>query len=109
MFCNGNIVVSGRDGNLMADLDNIRTDDMAMWNHKPDVEAPISNPLRPDQSAHHSRPSHVLPLFETHRLQQELDLQREIVSGVSRRCQAALVATCPDRHFQDLVFVFDQR
>lgn len=109
MFCNGNIVITGRNGDLMPDLSNIRTDGKVSWSHIPDVEVPVLNPLRQGQSIHHSQPSHASPLSETHRPQQELGLQHEIASQVSRQLHAALVAAHPDQHCQDSIFAFDPR
>lgn len=79
MFRDGNIIIAGRDGDLMSDLSSIRTDGKAPWRHIPDVEAPVSNPLRQDPSAHRSQPSHASLPSETHQPQQELGLQHGVV------------------------------
>jgi hypothetical protein len=75
-----------------SDLRSIRTDGKIPWCHTPDVEVPVLNPLRQDPSAHRSQPFRASHPSETHRPQQELDLQHEVVSQVSRRPHAAPVA-----------------
>lgn len=97
MLCDGNIVVAGRNGDLMPDLSNIRMDGNVLRLHKPDVEVRVANPLQQPQSIHHSQPARASPPSETHRPLQGQGLQREIALRVFLRVRAAAAAAHPHR------------